>query len=301
MKRLLKNENGQVIILVTLWLTIFLACTALVVDVGSLYLEKSRLQNIVDASTLAGAQELPANFIKAQAEAVNTIIANNGNPNNFSIETNTTHTMIEVRGRITGTLFFATALGIDEPIIEASARVELQPLTAVTGAIPLGILHSTTMNFGTKVALKVSDSANGNFGAIALTGPGAKNYETDLTYGYGAQLYVGELLNTETGKMANPTVNAISKRISDCPNATYLNYSQGCSRVVIVPIYVPVQGTSQKIDQVRIVGFGTFFIDHVTSTSVGAAVEGYFIRSNHSGDSAPGQHDYGTYSYKLTR
>jgi hypothetical protein len=275
---------------------------SLVVDVGSIYLERNRLQKIVDASALAGAQELPINFPKAQIEANQTIQANNGNPNNFMVETNTNYTMIEVVGKVKATFYFAKALGINEPEIEARARVELQPLSAGKGAIPLGVQPLSDLSFGSKQFLKVSDSAEGNFGAIALTGPGAKNYELDLMSGYEFELKVGETLNTETGKMANPTVRAITARISDCPNATYLNYSPDCARVVLVPIYEPVQTDQNKINQVRVIGFGTFFLDNVSSTSEGATVEGYFIKSTQSsGESSPNQADFGTYSFKLTR
>ncbi|WP_428911921.1 pilus assembly protein TadG-related protein [Niallia sp. Krafla_26] len=300
MKAFSKNEDGAVIVLVALSMTVFIGFLALVIDMGSLYLEKNRLQKIVDAAALAGAQELPSHFSKAKVEIDKTIQLNNSNPNNFSINTNADYTMIEVTGTKKATFYFAKALGFDEPDITAKARVELQALTSGKGAIPLGVQPTTNLSFGTLQVLKVSDSANGNFGAIALTGPGAKDYKTDLTNGYQFELKIGQILNTQTGQLAGPTKEAVDKRIASCPNATYLTYPTGCSRVVLIPIYEPVQTDQNQIKQVRIVGFGTFFLEGVSSTSGGAEVTGRFIRYSQSGESSSNQKDYGTYSFKLT-
>ena len=46
MKQFWKREDGAIILIVALGMTVFLGCLALVVDMGSLYVEKSRLQKI---------------------------------------------------------------------------------------------------------------------------------------------------------------------------------------------------------------------------------------------------------------
>ena len=56
----LKQKKGAVIALLALLLPILLGFTGLAVDIGRLYMEKGRLQNIADAAVLAGLAELKA-------------------------------------------------------------------------------------------------------------------------------------------------------------------------------------------------------------------------------------------------
>ena len=57
----LKKQKGVITVLTALLLPLFLACTGMAVDIGRLYMEKSRLQNIADAAVLAGLAELKEN------------------------------------------------------------------------------------------------------------------------------------------------------------------------------------------------------------------------------------------------
>ena len=57
--RLARREDGAVLVVVALTMAVLLGFSALVIDMGALYLEKSRLQSALDAAALAGAQELP--------------------------------------------------------------------------------------------------------------------------------------------------------------------------------------------------------------------------------------------------
>lgn len=58
-KKVMGEEKGSVMIMVVLALVVLIGFTGLVIDGGSLYLTKSRLQNAADAAALAGAQSLP--------------------------------------------------------------------------------------------------------------------------------------------------------------------------------------------------------------------------------------------------
>ena len=56
LKQYLK-QTGGVFVLTALALPFFLACVGLAVDVGNLYIHRSRLQNTADAAALAGAED----------------------------------------------------------------------------------------------------------------------------------------------------------------------------------------------------------------------------------------------------
>ncbi len=54
-----RSDDGQVLIVIVLFLIVLLGFCALCLDVGHAYLAQRRLQSSVDAAALAGAQELP--------------------------------------------------------------------------------------------------------------------------------------------------------------------------------------------------------------------------------------------------
>ncbi|MFT4416831.1 pilus assembly protein TadG-related protein [Fredinandcohnia humi] len=302
MMKFLYKQDGGTIVLVALLMTAFIGLLALVIDAGNLYLEKAKIQKVVDAAALAAAQELPKDQLKATSIANQTIKLNNEDPTNFSIIYSNNSTIVEIKANKRVELFFARALGLDNPILKASATVNLMPITSGVGAVPLGVEYTTPLSYGTEVKLKVGDSTYGNFGALALTGPGAKNYETDLEKGYGFEIKVNDVLNTETGVMAGKTVTAINNRISYCPSQTYVNFTNDCKRLILVPVFKPLLiDQNKQVKQVIVVGFATFFIERVTSTSTNAEVIGRFIQTTYPGDISPTQANYGVYSFKLTK
>ncbi|MEH7381310.1 pilus assembly protein TadG-related protein [Bacillus sp. JJ1533] len=297
-----KKEDGATIVLIAIMMSVFLGLLALVADVGNLYLEKAKIQKVADAAALAGAGELPLNQTQAQMMATKTIELNKENPSDFSIFIQNNSTTIEVIANKEVQLFFARTLGFENPVIRADASVDLMPVTSGVGAVPLGVEYSNSLQFGSEVKLKVADATYGNFGALALTGPGAKNYETDLENGYGFEIKVGDVLNTETGAMAGKTYTAVTKRIQACPNQTYLDYSDDCKRLILVPVFKPILiDNAKQVKQVEVVGFATFFIKNVTSTSSNAEVIGTFIQTTYPGSISSTQKSYGTYGYKLTK
>jgi Flp pilus assembly protein TadG len=70
MKKHLKNESGQAMVLVALSLVVIMGFGAFTVDIGRGAMQQSELQNIADAAALAGAQDLPSSSI-----ATNTAIS----------------------------------------------------------------------------------------------------------------------------------------------------------------------------------------------------------------------------------
>lgn len=57
----LNKQKGAITVLTALLFPLLLACTGMAVDIGRLYMEKSRLQNIADAAVLAGLAEIKEN------------------------------------------------------------------------------------------------------------------------------------------------------------------------------------------------------------------------------------------------
>lgn len=64
------RERGSASIILAISLSVLMAFSAIVIDVGRVALEKQALQNALDAASLAGAQELPGNAAKAEQMAI---------------------------------------------------------------------------------------------------------------------------------------------------------------------------------------------------------------------------------------
>ncbi len=76
MKRLCFNQKGSILMLMAFTIPFLFALTAIAVDCGYLYVQKSHLQNIADAAALAGAAKLGASTAEAQALAESYIAKN---------------------------------------------------------------------------------------------------------------------------------------------------------------------------------------------------------------------------------
>ncbi|WP_075980693.1 Tad domain-containing protein [Bacillus massilinigeriensis] len=295
------NEEGQIIVYIACLMSIFIGILAFVIDGGYLYLEKANVQKASDSAALAGAQEIPTSQTHAIQKVREAIELNKENPSNYSILFNSNLTKIEVVGKKKVKLFFAGALGIQNPEVEARATVELAPITSGFGAVPLGFDYRSLLIQGMIYILSVEDSGIGKFNALAFSGGGADRFEKDLTIGFNGSLKVNDIVDIESGSMNGPTNKAISTRISACPNDSYTNYSSGCSRLVLVPIVKPYSYEKLKLKQVMIVGFATFFIEGVTPTWLGSNIIGRFVQATYPGNISTNQTDYGTFGYKLTR
>ena len=55
MFKYIRNESGQAMVFVALFLVVLMGFAALAVDVGAMTVQRSKLQNAADAAALAGA------------------------------------------------------------------------------------------------------------------------------------------------------------------------------------------------------------------------------------------------------
>lgn len=60
LKKILRKEDGQSLVLFALFMLVLLGFAALVIDAGVLFSTRSQLQNAADAAALAGARDLPS-------------------------------------------------------------------------------------------------------------------------------------------------------------------------------------------------------------------------------------------------
>ncbi|MCL6634263.1 MAG: hypothetical protein K6T29_00625 [Peptococcaceae bacterium] len=305
-----KDERGFALVLVSAGMVALLGFAALVTDIGLLLLEKQKLANAVDAAALAGAHELPANPVLAKTTAEDYALQNGciAEPPLVSAYNGRQDSKITVTATKEVGLTFAKVLGINSGSVTARASAMVAGISSVKGAVPLAV-PDQNFEFNTRYILKQganspepSPLGSGTYGALSLGGTGASNYEENLKYGYEGTLSVGDIVDTETGNISNPTKRAIDYRIDLCnhsPQCTAAHFDPGCPRILIVPVYEPSIIEKGQVKKIRIIAFAAFLVDRVTGQGNENYIEGWFIRMVVNGDSAPGQADYGLLGAKL--
>lgn len=317
-QRLVRDEQGSVV-LTAAGIVFLLLMLALTVDIGFIYIHRWRLVNACDAAALAAIQELPRYPRAAEEAAVQYFHSNIGGKAAVEVAIAPDNKKITVVGRKDVPTYFARLLGIDTVSIKVKSAASTGTMKKVTGLVPVAIPdqeliygHQYVLKLGSPgshIAPGVATSVvsgdfrvSGNFGAIALGGKGAHNYEMNLKYGYDTEINVGDVLLTEPGNMAGPTRRGVQYRLDQCrhvPRCTVDNYHRDCPRLVIVPV---VAGFGNGRSEVTVLGFATFLLEETGEEGKGnnksSYILGRFIRRMLPGEIGDGG-DYGLAAYRL--
>ncbi|RUL49579.1 pilus assembly protein TadG-related protein [Lysinibacillus antri] len=319
--RYLEGEQGNVLILVAAAMVALIGFTALAIDGGRLYSEKSMLQKAADAGALAGAQELPLDSTEAERFAKEVAEQNGVPQTNSVVEFASDKMWIRVTTSSIVEHTFGKIFGITEIPITATAKVKLNPLTSGTGVVPIGvdIADYKVWKNCTEITLKQetpsgknlgeecngSNLGSGNTGALIISGNGATDYENDLEKGATVTVSKGDILEIKEGTMKQPNKRAVEERVNSCKEIYTYNATTfltnpppvECAQIVTVPIYSIYEEKNNKVFKVKIEGFAKFFL--LGTGDGGKEIIGRFMEFTASGDSSPTQPNYGAYGYKL--
>lgn len=302
LRKLIKKEEGTVLVLVAIGLTVLLSFTALVTDVGLLYLKRSQMVHAVDAAALAGVQELPDNPTGAEQKAREYAEKNGVDPADLSITVTSDKKKITVATTKQVDLIFAKVFGKTTSNVEAKSKAVIGPVKNVRGAVPLSILDQTLVP-GTQYIIKSADGigsySNGWRGILDFTGGGggAAEYRELTRDGYSGELVIGKAVDEETGNKSGPTEDGVRDRIAACtriPACTASDYEPDCPRLVWVPV---VQEVDSKT--VKIVGFAAFFLERVDGSGSSNNVWATLVQQTVSAEIDPTLAEYGLYGSKL--
>lgn len=294
-----RNNRGSSIVVYCISLTVLLAMSSLVADIGLMVMEKNKLINAVDASVLAGAQELIYNPQQAEAKARDFIARNGVDPSSIQIEVNETQTGLRINAERDVHFFLAPLLGFEGTTVSSSASAVVLPVSGVTGARPFAI-EEQELIFGETYELKAGSGITGNFGPIELGGHGAQVYYNNIINGFSGRLFVGDLIETEPGNMSGPTEQGVETLLINCdhyPPCTPEDFEPDCARVITVVIVDTLDVNGRAT--VEVVGFASFFLEGVAGSGNESIVTGKFIRSVTNGVVSETQSDYGLYGVKL--
>lgn len=310
MMRLHKTKKGAISIIVAISMVVLLLFAALVIDIGMIAVNKSKLQNACDAAALAGAQELPFDTTKAEAMARQYAAENGVEDKYIGVSFSDSNSKITVTAENKPVeFFFAKVVGISEGEVSAKASAINAPISKYgTGLRPFGVEESEVKPFitGKIVILKVGADENykGNFGPVALNDKsGASVYQDSIINGSNKRHYVGEKIPTETGNMVQATLKGVQELLDGCnhtPLCTSTNYNSDCTRIITVPLVNTMEVAGCK--EITITGFAKFFLEEVVKKKGNNGhieIKGVFMEEIDAGGIDTSQPDYGLRGVKL--
>jgi hypothetical protein len=270
----LRNESGAVFVVVAISMVALLGFSAVAIDGGKLYSEKSHLQNALDAAVLAGAQGLKNSEAQAITNARD-ISQKNGFPLTEGDLTITSNS-IKATKQLNVPLTFAKVLGMNQSTVHATAKAIVGHLKTAKGITPIAVEESQIPN-GKELTCYSSGKNNGNCGFLALDGRGASNLADALRNGN--TYTVGDPVLTEPGTMWGPTSSAINDLITSdadkphCQSASTAD--KQCKRVINIVVIDTWDGVNGR-DTVNVTGFATYWIEgFVDKTLMGQFIERY--------------------------
>jgi len=298
-----KNETGSATILVAAAMVAFCALAALVVDAGSLYLERHRLSQGTDAAVLAAAQELPRDSWSAYYRAYQYAYENKVYPTQIIFQISDDKKTFRAESRASVDYLFAKVFGLLIGETSAKAAVKVSNVSAAKGVAPLGIVEDN-FQYGMVYTLKEGGGSGetGWYGALALNGNGSSIYEQNLKYGSPITIRLNDEVDTEAGNIAGSTRDGIAYLINSCkhqPKCSPSSFDIDCPRILTVPIIRPLNYENGHLKEVLVVGFGAFLVNNFSGVGNESVIEGSFVQYVVDGETSEDAPDYGLYTARL--
>lgn len=134
-RRLRADDRGAVALIFALLLVPLLAMTALVVDVGAVFVERRQLQNATDAAVLAIAQDCGRGACGNPTLTANTLTTANAGA--AEVTATVTGSSVTVRAGATVEHWFAPAVGIDSTAVSATSAARWGTPSGGTAMLPV--------------------------------------------------------------------------------------------------------------------------------------------------------------------
>ena len=261
LKKLLKDEAGQSIVLVALAFIVICVAAAFALDIGRVSVQKSSLQNAADAAALSGALELPSAGAAASS-AVGYAELNGVAGTGLSVNTpyNGDSSKIEVVCTKTVDYTFARVLGLTSVDVTARAVAEQGGMAGGPFAYTIFSGSTTDAMMFNSSTLYVEGSAhsnnvfqlNGSFQTITETAEAASHFYSytsnvtidtirgETTTAYGSVININHRINIPAPVISMPDFSDQIRSAAETGGQVYTGYTMfyGSDINVDTPIYV---------------------------------------------------------------
>jgi hypothetical protein len=204
LRGLLSNERGQILMLAVAILPIIIGMTGMAVDLGRYASARRDMQKAADSIALAAAQDLP-DTSAAQTSGQQWAAKYGLDPSEYTltITGGTTAPNAKIVISRNHDFTFMRFVGISSRSVGAQATAVKASFGGSNGIVPWSVTQATVdaASAGSLVTLKydATGSNTGDFGAIRIDGPGAKVYDTSVSYGSTSFACAASAPNCTTG------------------------------------------------------------------------------------------------------
>jgi hypothetical protein len=295
MKKLIKDETGNVIAFTAITMIVLIGFMALGIDVGTMMVARNQLQAAADAAALAGASGLTISQGAATSRAIQ--FGADNTCMNQSVQVSPTDVTFPTTSRIQVqthqiiNLNFASVIGIPTANISAVAAAEIGTIIGTNGLRPWA-LPDLNWPLGSPVTLKAGEAGAPNtnpgffypvdFPPVNRGNPveGAQAYEQNIADGSIYDVFIGDSLKIEPGNMVGPTQQGITDLIAQDP---YLDWDSGQNyvydtqtgqivdsspRIIKIPLYDASYTPPSGRNGVRVIGLAAFFVTGIQGRDV---------------------------------
>jgi Flp pilus assembly protein TadG len=298
MKKQLRNERGQAVIMTVIFLTVLVGAAAIVTDVGAWYRQQRQAQATADAAALAGAQVLPADTVTAQTLAAQYAASNGGGVKDITLRSDfEPNDTVVVKVEKDAPSFFANIFSIDHATVDATAAARAAVPEQVNGVAPIVVnkLHpllsgpgcpcfheSTTLPLG-------KTGAPGAFALVDFNGGSNANGDVAnwIQNGYDGYLSIGDYLSNTGAQFASNNVQtALGDRVGT---------------ELLFPVYDKLSGGGSNAAY-EVIGWVAFHLTSFETVGNSGDISGWFTKVIWDGlQSSSNQHlpDFGVYSVQL--
>lgn len=270
-----RRQEGQVTVLVAVFMIVLIGMAGFVIDVGSWFRQQRVSQSTVDSAALAGAQSLPDNTAGATAMAT-TYAGKNGGTAGAAITFTSRYApndTITVRQARPAAGFFSKLFGISTVTVRAHASAISELPTAVMGAAPIAvdIRHPMLSGAGcpcfsvpTTIPLG-KKGVPGAFGMIDLAthngNTGSSTLADWIANGYNQYLPLGDY-DSDPGAKFN------SSQIQDALQSKY-------GQDLLFPVYDSLEGNGSNATY-HVVGWAAFHVTLSQASGNSGTISGWF-------------------------
>jgi len=289
------KERGGTLVLVTVFMVALFGFAALSIDVGNVYVQRTRLQEAGDSASMASVvdwatgstADVVAQHARSFASA-NSVLTNEVKTVRAGVWDDATRTFtekatftssevpaVEVTNQRTVPMYFGRVVGTPAMSPRTVSVAVVAAGTAAAGVLPWAVCGDYTPNKCDTLTLEFfqiggsaggntcstgSGGNSGNFGQLDLSG-GGNDYQSLIANGFGGVLRVGDCVQTDTGVSAGQTKSGLEDRVGGLPayNCTATSPPPGNKRLGIVPKVATLDVKGVK--NVCITGFYIISID----------------------------------------
>jgi Flp pilus assembly protein TadG len=295
----LRDESGQVILILAVALILLLGISGLVMDVGNWYHVQRQAQAVADASALAAAQALPDATGAATASALDYASRNHGVLAAGDITYASAYRpndTVTVQVRRTEPTVFAKLFGFDTVSIKTTATARASNLLQAEFAAPFAIVNTQPELAGpgcpclhVPTTLDLEKIGPGGFKIINIDGAHGGNQGPNtiadwIQYGYDGSMALGWYNSMPGAKFNSSQVkNALDARLNTD---------------LLFPIYDDVSGSGANL-QYHVIGWAVFEPTGYDFHGNGGSIDGSFDHVTWQGLGGPGGVSDGAISVSL--